>query len=357
MDISVELGKFKKEIDPLLGKYFDVAIKEAKAENKLVGEALEQVKSIVLSGGTRLRAALMCQGYFGAGGKDREKILETSMSIEVTHAFLLIHDDIIDRDDIRHGKRTIHAKYAALARRFLSEAEAVHFGDSIAIVVGDMVAAFGNDIIFKSPFPRERVFQALSELQKIIAYTAIGQTMDIYGEYQKTISEKDILKMYEYKTAKYTVEGPLVLGAILAGAGPDFIRQLSGYAIPIGIAFQIRDDILGIFGSESKLGKAVGSDLEEGKRTLLVSSAFLLADRPTKKRIEALLAKGNLLTKKDVKEFRRILRETGALKRTTDIMHAYVEEGKSALGKLDDLHPGPREFLFAVAGYLVEREY
>lgn len=350
------LKRFKKEIDPLLADYFDEAILEAKKENVFVAGALKQVKRIVLGGGKRLRAALMCYGYLAAGGKDWEKILRTSMSVEVVHTFLLIHDDIIDRDEFRHGERAVHSHYAALGRKFLSDSEATHFGESIGIVVGDMVAAFGNDIIFRSPFPDERKFRALSELQKIVAYTVIGQTMDIYGEYRKKVSEKDILKMYEYKTAKYTIEGPLALGALLAGAKPEFIASLSRYALPVGIAFQIRDDILGMFGDASRLGKPVGSDLVEGKRTLLVSFAQRASDAAGKKRIEELLLKGAAATERDVETFRMILEETGALKQARDAMDRYVEEGKRALDKENGMHPDAKAFLVAVADYIVKRD-
>ena len=356
MDISSELKKFKGELDPLLADYFDRAIAEARKENVFVADALKQVKRIVLGGGKRLRSALMCQGYLAAGGRDRQTMLETSMSVEVVHTFLLIHDDIIDRDDFRHGERAVHSHYAALGKQFLTAHEAAHFGDAIGIVVGDMVSAFGNDIIFRSAFPDGKKFRALSELQKIVAYTVIGQTMDIYGEYRKRVSEKDILKMYEYKTAKYTVEGPLALGALLAGASDEFIAALSGYAIPVGIAFQIRDDILGTFGSESKLGKPVGSDLAEGKRTLLVSFAEKASDAAGKKRIEALLSKRHAVTERDVKAFRVILEETGALERARTVMERYVEEGKRALDGVIGMHPDAKAFLIAVADYIVKRE-
>jgi geranylgeranyl diphosphate synthase type I len=354
--VTDTLKRFKKEIDPLLGAYFDEAIAEARKENVFVADALRQVKKIVLGGGKRLRSALMCYGYLAAGGRDRQMILETSMSVEVVHTFLLIHDDIIDRDDFRHGQRTIHSHYTALGKKFLTAHEATHFGDAIGIVVGDMIAAFGNDIIFRSPFPDGKKFRALSVLQKIVAYTVIGQTMDIYGEYRKKVSEKDILKMYEYKTAKYTVEGPLALGALLAGASDEFIATLSGYAIPVGIAFQIRDDILGMFGNESKLGKPVGSDLAEGKRTLLVSFAEKASDAVGKKRIEALLSKGDAVTERDVKAFRSILEETGALERARTVMERYVEEGKRALDGATDMHPDAKAFLIAVADYIVKRD-
>ncbi len=357
MHIEAELKAFKARLDPRIEAYFDVAIKESAKEDDLVTEALGHVKELALSGGKRLRAAFMYYGYLAAGGREEEKMLETAVSIELIHLFLLIHDDIIDRDGMRHGVATLHERYADIGRRFFPQADARHFGNSIAIIMGDMVSAFGNDVIFRSDFPKERVFAALSKLQNIISFTVIGQARDVYMEYKGEASEEEILRMYRNKTAKYTVEGPLHLGGILAGADQSVLDGFSAYAIPLGIAFQIQDDILGVFATEKRLGKPVGSDIVEGKITLLVSRALRDSSRKQGKRLKELLGLGERLTEKDVEEFQGIIRETGALAGAKALADGYIQEGRTALeGLKEKIEPRAYDFLVSVADYMANRD-
>jgi len=162
MQIENELKAFKARLDPKIGAYFDTAIERTNKEDTFVAEALEYSRTFILAGGKRLRAAFMYYGYLGAGGTEEDKILETSMSIELIHAFLLVHDDIIDKDDTRHGVATLHRHYADAGQLLFPGKDAAHFGNAMAIIIGDMLGAFGNDIIFSSDFPLEQKFKALS---------------------------------------------------------------------------------------------------------------------------------------------------------------------------------------------------
>jgi geranylgeranyl diphosphate synthase type I len=261
MDAIKELSIFKKKADIEIEKYFDRCIVETKKTDPVITEALQYVKKMTLAGGKRLRPALMYYGYIAAGGKELEKALKTSVSIELIHTFLLIHDDIMDRDGTRHGIDSIHAHYEKLGKKYFPKQDNAHFGNSMAIIIGDMVGALGNQIIFESGFDAKGILKALSKLQSVVSYTVVGQAKDMYIEYRKKGTEKEILTMYEYKTAKYTLEGPLHLGAILGGADENFAEKLSRFAIPVGVAFQIQDDILGIWGDPAVTGKATGNDL------------------------------------------------------------------------------------------------
>ncbi len=358
MEIKQELKDFKARLDPKIGAYFDTVIAKAGKEDDLIAEAVQHVRELVLAGGKRLRAAFMYYGYLGAGGTEEEKILDTAVAVELVHAFLLVHDDIIDRDEIRHGVPTLHRRYADFGKRFFPDKDTEHFGASIALIMGDMLCAFGNDIIFRSVFPAERVFEALSKLQHIVSYTVVGQARDVYMEYKREASEEEILKMYENKTAKYTVEGPLHLGGILAGASQELLSGFSAYAVPLGIAFQIQDDILGTFGTEERLGKPVGSDIQEGKITLLVSRALRDGTPAQAKRIREILDAGDRLTEADIAEFRSIIEATGALAGSQQLAAGYIASGRSALeGIRDGLHPRAYDFLSSVSEYMMKREY
>jgi geranylgeranyl diphosphate synthase, type I len=354
MNIQEVIKQQKKKIDIEIEAHFEHFILDAQAKDRTIAQALKNVKKLILSGGKRLRPILMIQGYQAAGGKDEKMVLATSPSIELIHMFLLIHDDIMDRDSIRHGQATVNSHYEKWGRMMFGRKDSVHFGNSMAIIIGDMVGALGSQIIFSSKFPAERITRALNKLQSIISLTVIGQTKDIYMEYLGKASEKEVLKMYEYKTARYTIEGPLHLGAILAGADDQLLAGLSRYAIPLGIAFQIQDDIIGIFGSEKKIGKPVGSDIREGKITLLYLYAWKKADAWQKKDIRRIFGKKNL-TGRDISDFRRIIKETGALDYANEKADKMIKKSQEALGTID-IAPESKEFLVELNEYLGRRE-
>lgn len=358
MHIEDELKGFKTRLDLKIGAYFDMVIERANQEDILMADALRYAKILVLGGGKRLRAAFMYYGYQGVGGQEAEKILQASMSIELIHAFLLVHDDIIDRDDMRHGMTTLHRHYADVGKKLFLGKDTEHFGNSMAIIVGDILCAFGNDIIFRSDFPVAQKFQALAKLQSIVSYTGIGQARDVYMEYQGSASEAEILSMYKNKTARYTVEGPLHLGALLMGASEDILAELSTYALPIGIAFQIQDDILGIFGTSERLGKPAQSDIAEGKMTLLVSRALRDGTGAQQARIKTILALGDTVTDEAGREFQELITITGALEGARQLAEEYIQEGRQALRKIrEKLDPQAYSFLDSLAEYMLQREY
>lgn len=357
MDVVKKLEELKKKINPEIERYFERVIKETGKVDKNITEALKYVRKIIMSGGKRVRPIFMYYGYLAAGGREFEKIIKTSASVELIHAFLLIHDDIIDQDEKRHGITTIHEHYKKIGKKFLKNRDPRHFGNSMAIIIGDMVGALGNQIIFESQFKQERVIQALHRLQGIVSFTVIGQTEDIYIENKGKATEKEILQMYENKTAKYTIEGPLHLGAILAGADEIFLKFLSEYSIPIGIAFQIQDDILGVFGNEKKLGKSVGSDIRQGKQTILVAKAYENANREQKKILDSTLGKKDL-TAEGLESFRKVIVETGSLDYAKRLSAKLVEKGKSVLVDSSSgvkMKKEAKEFLLGIGDYIISR--
>lgn len=354
MDAKIELLNYKKTLDRKLEQYFAKKLREMREVGPSAKDAVKSIRDLVLAGGKRVRAGFMYWGYRSAGGRDFEKIVEASMSIELTHIFLLIHDDIIDRDDFRHGVETIHKKYERLAKRFYKKVVPKHFGDSMAIIAGDMAAAFGNEIIFNSRFAPERKQKALLKLQDIVVNTVSGEILDVMLEAKGRASEKEILEVHRNKTAKYTVEGPLHLGALLAGADEKILKALSGYAVPVGIAFQIQDDILGAFGNEKKLGKPVCSDLREGKQTLLIVKALENGNAKQIRLVKKLLGDKNV-SEMDIRSFRQVIRETGSLDYSQNLAKKYVEEGKAVIKK-SDFDEKVKSFLTGIADYIVNRE-
>jgi geranylgeranyl diphosphate synthase, type I len=354
MNIKESLSSFKQEIDLEIGLYLDKAMAEAEKKDPFIADSIRNVKKFILAGGKRLRAALMYYGYIGAGGKEREKIFKTTVSIELVHAFLLIHDDIIDRDLKRHNVETIHYTYTKMGKRIFPRSDYAHFGNSVGIILGDMIGAMGNQIIFDSKLDPTLIIKALSKLQAIVSMTVIGEAEDMYIEYKGEATEKEIMRMYENKTAKYTIEGPLHLGAILAGADDEILKAISKFAVPVGIAFQIQDDILGIFGSEKKIGKFVGSDIQEGKQTILVAKAKEKMNREQKNEFRKIFGVKNI-SKNDVKIFQKIMVDTGSLEYAENLSRKLVEQGKEQLEKIK-FKKEALDFLCGMADYLIQRE-
>lgn len=357
MDVVKKLKELKSKIDPEIENYFTKIIREIEEVDKEVAEAIKYVRKITLAGGKRARAIFMYYGYRAAGGKDLKKILRVGVSIELVHMFLLIHDDVIDQDDKRHGVTTIHRHYASIGKNYLKKENSEHFGKSVGIVVGDTIGALGNRVLYESDFESKLVVKALKRLQGIVALTCIGGTEDLYVENKRNASEKEIMRMYENKTAKYTIEGPLHLGAILAGADEKFLKILSDYSVPVGIAFQIQDDILGIFGDEGKLGKPVGSDIRQGKQTILVAKALKKADAEQKKILERTLGKKDL-TANDIKDFRKVIIDTGSLDYAKNLSEKLVADGKRIIENQNaavKIEKEAREFLLGIADYIISR--
>lgn len=354
MEIKAFLADFKKEIDREIEAYFNNVIKETSKHDFLMAEALENVKKMILAGGKRLRPALMYYGYLGTGGKEKKKMLKTAVSVELIHFFLLIHDDIIDRDLKRHGKDTVHFTYEKIAKKTFPKNDSAHFGNSMAIIVGDMISALGNQIIYQSGFDPALVVKALHKLQSVVSFTVIGQAKDIYMQNKGQATEGEVLEMYTYKTAKYTFEGPLHLGAILGGSNDEVLADLSKASIPLGIAFQIKDDLLGLFGSEKKVGKPVGSDIKEGKQTILVAKARENADRKQKKILESILGKKDLASE-ELKTFKKIIQDTGALAYANDLIDKEIEASRGIIKNIK-ISRESRDFLLGIADYVKERE-
>lgn len=354
MTFQYKLGQLKKAIDRQLEKYLDLAIKDAKQKDVLLAEALGQMKKISLSGGKRIRGALLCQAYFGFGGKDRSKIIKAAVAIELVHLYLLVHDDIIDKGTVRHGEMTLNAWFAKKYEKKLGSQEAKHLAISMALIIGDLLYAMAIEIIAEAGFEEKNVIATLAQLQKIVANTIVGQSQDINISYDEKIKEKEILKMYENKTAKYTFEGPLQIGALLAGENDKKIFQkLSAFSIPLGIAFQIQDDILGVFGNEKKIGKTA-SDIEEGKKTLLVARAYAEADNGQLKKLDVILGKKNI-SLSEIKDFQKLMVETGSADYNKILAGKYFIQGKKEIENLIIL-PEAKNFLLGMVEYLEKRE-
>jgi geranylgeranyl diphosphate synthase type I len=350
------LERFKVKFEKALKDYLETQIKELARIDEM-GEVLAKViNDFTLQGGKRLRAALVELGYLATGQEETERILLPAIAVELIHSFVLIHDDIIDRSLLRRNKPTVHRVFEEKYREIfkpLTSSERQHFANSMALLTGDLCFAMGYEALSKVDFPSPLVLKAMVHLHSIMKTTVIGEIIDTLKPLNGDITEEMVLRIQFLKTARYTIEGPLHLGMILAGAEEELLAGISEYALPVGIAFQIQDDILGVFGSEEELGKPVTSDIEEGKQTLFTAFIRKYGTEEQRERFFSLLGKRGI-TLKEFREVKRIIRETKALDYAREKVQEFSLKGKKALENLP-ISPLVRIILEELADYIVKR--
>ena len=361
MEVMEKLKEHKEEVDKRLSKYFNEKLQHAVMQSEsieYVKELSEIIKEFNLRGGKRLRPSFIVEGYKCVGGTDIEAIYDASLAIETMEGFLLIHDDVMDQDDLRRGGKTVHKIYREWYKNKLGgpEEKAVHFGNNIAINAGDIVETFGPEIIANSSFPDELKIKAIKEYTKLSRYTGYGQVLDIIvGQLPlDNVTEQQVLTVHTFKTALYSVIGPLQIGAVLGGANQEQIDLMEKFGKPLGVAFQIQDDLLGMFGDEQKLGKAADSDIKEGKRTLLTLKAYQNGTQEQKEKIMKVLGNREA-TKEEIQELRNIVKETGSYDYSKEKAINLVKEAKEAINNSNFTQEG-KNYLLGIADYLINRE-
>ena len=309
------------------------------------GELLPAIDAAagLLAGGKRLRPAFCYWGWRGAGRADCAEIFAAAAALELLHAGALVHDDVMDDSDTRRGGPTVHRRFAARHAAAGWRGPDASFGRNIAILLGDLLQGWTDELLGGSGLPAAAVSRARPVLDVMRTELMWGQYLDLLEQAAGSGTVAGALRVVTYKTAKYTIERPLHLGAALAlapagpdralagpGADPGLVRGYTGYGLPLGIAFQLRDDVLGVFGDPAETGKPAGDDIREGKRTVLAAVA---RERATARQAAVL---GRLLGDPSigadgVAEFSRLITETGALAECEAMIGRYVTEALAAL--------------------------
>jgi geranylgeranyl diphosphate synthase type II len=245
-----------------------------------------------------------------------------------------MHDDIIDRDVVRWGGPNISGHYLKVFAKKYEPQEARHYADSWALLAGDLCLGLSLEALSASGFAHNRIAKATRLVQQSLFRMIGGELMDVaapvYGLPIDSPDEDHFTRLYASKTSVYSFCMPLRLGALLAGAGVTSDRQLEAFGYHIGIAFQLKDDILGVFGDESKTGKSTLSDLREGKRTMLISLGYKAANSRQKQVLNRVLGNPKA-SYKDLKLVQDILKTTGALGRTQSAMQRHCDEARNIL--------------------------
>lgn len=348
-----EIEKIKDQVRKRLESFFDRKIGEAKKIDPIIVKTARYLADQTLNGGKRIRAALAVQGYLAGGKKINPAIYDIGAAMELIHSYFLIHDDIIDQDDLRRGRPSMHCRFSNSLSKNIPSDHRDHLGRSLAILAGDISSVWAYELFVRSNFPAEQKIKALDEANQMIFKCGAGEMLDVSIEFKDSPKESDILKVQIYKTASYTIEGPLVIGAILGGAKPSAIKALREFARPLGIAFQIQDDILGLFGDEKEVGKPVGSDLRQGKMTLLIHYALKRADNAQKRIIQSVLGNENI-SEEQINNVRAIVEQSSSLAYSQNLVQEFSAQSRNILQK-SPLPNYAKSFLAGLIEYLAKR--
>ncbi|WP_396278626.1 polyprenyl synthetase family protein [Glutamicibacter creatinolyticus] len=313
---------------------------EAKAAEvgSITASAVALVDAIkaLTRGGKRLRPAFAFWGFIGAGGDAMDDdIVKVGVSLELFQAAALIHDDLIDRSDTRRGQPSVHKRFEAQHREAGLSGDAAHYGGASAILAGDLCLSLSEEVfasVASATADTRRIFNRMRT--QVMA----GQYLDILEEsagsaYDPAEAVKRARTIVRYKSAKYSTENPFLLGGALAGASPDLLDSYQAFALPLGEAFQLRDDVLGVFGDPSITGKPAGDDLREGKRTEMIAHAMLLASDGERQLITERLGAPDL-GDDEVLRISSILKECGALKATEQSIEELTATALTAMERI-----------------------
>ncbi|MDP9987300.1 polyprenyl synthetase family protein [Arthrobacter sp. FW306-05-C] len=295
--------------------------------------------SNLVTGGKRLRALMCYWGWRGAGGEaGASQVVTAGAALELFQAAALIHDDIIDRSDTRRGGPSVHRRFSELHTSQGWALDSERFGQAAAILAGDLCLSFSEEAFTDIGERAASGSRARLIFNLMRAEVMAGQYLDILEEVAGPVRDRAgavgrAQSIIRFKSAKYSTEHPLALGGALAGASNELLRGYSAFALPLGEAFQLRDDVLGVFGDPLTTGKPAGDDLREGKRTVLVALALDQATPEESAFIDASLGSPDL-SDADILEIRRIIEDSRALQATEVLISEF---GAAAFEALDGL--------------------
>lgn len=347
------LKDYVDKTNPIIQGFFASELKQAQKVSPVSADMIRRFADF-MKGGKRLRGAQIVLGYQVAGGKDNQAVLKASSVIEIIHAFLLMHDDIMDQDSLRRGQPTLHKQFEQLHRGNGLKRDSSHYGLSMAIDTGDIGMFLASKILSDLPFPAEHLLRVHHFLNNLLIEVGYGQALDVTYESYDSLSIDDVLRVHRYKAADYTVSGPLIMGGLLAGKSLNELQAFYQYGLPVGIAFQLRDDELGVFSKEEILGKPTDSDIREGKNTLLIVHALKHTKVADRKFLKSAHGNSNI-NQADMARVRQIIKDCGALDYSQKLSRQLVEKGKSAIPNITSDHYY-QQLLAQLADFMIERD-
>ncbi|BCJ59211.1 polyprenyl synthetase family protein [Micromonospora endophytica] len=322
-------------IDRILAEFLTPEVDSLREIDAAMGDFAATARDCVLAGGKRVRSTFAYWGWRGVVGADQpvDPVLPALATLELLHTFALVHDDVMDASALRRGRPTAHvavaSRHAAAGRNGNSD----RFGEAVAVLIGDLCMVWADQLLARTALPAPQLMQVRRGYDRMRVETIAGQYLDVLGETDPSNWSVDrALRVARYKTASYTVQRPLLFGASLCGADDaTVITAYTRYGRSVGEAFQLRDDLLGVYGDPLTTGKPAGDDLRTGKPTALLMLARQLAS-PAQRR--ALAGTGPHVTESAVAQLAEVVRDTGAVDRIERMIDERIED---ALATLDAL--------------------
>ena len=292
-----------------------------------VGVALSE---FILESGKRLRPIFAYAGYCATGREPDEPSIAAMASLELLQACALIHDDVMDRSDTRRGNPSIHRRFENHHASNGFSGSASLYGDAAAILIGDLALVWADQMFHQAGCEPERFLAALAIHDEMRVELMAGQFLDVHEQGQRDYSTDRSLNIARFKSGKYTIERPLHFGAALSGANQELQSALSDFGLPLGEAFQLRDDLLGVFGNPEVTGKPAGDDLREGKRTVLIAMTDESLSAAQREKFYQLFGKPDL-DQLHIDELRHMIMDSGAQKRCEELIEHLTSRSLSAL--------------------------
>lgn len=342
----------RPEVDRALEEALDRLMPRIVAIHPFVETIAGHLRTFMI-GGKRIRPLLLLLGYEAAGGDDRADVMGPALALELLHTSALVHDDVIDRAATRRGRPTVHHAVADehAAARWLGPS--LPYGEAVAILIGDIAFAQADEVFLDAQVPDGALVDGFRRFTTLREEVMVGQYLDLRTATSGATDRDLALTVATLKSGRYSVSRPLEIGAALAGAPSSLLDGLRAVGDPLGRAFQVRDDLLGVFGDEQDTGKSASSDLIEGKRTLLIAEAFARLGPSEVGELDAGLGDPDLDEARAAR-LRDLLETSGARRATEAYVHDAVAEARAALGTLDITTAG-RDALLEVADYLGDR--
>ncbi|MGB5175672.1 MAG: polyprenyl synthetase family protein [Thermoanaerobaculia bacterium] len=353
-DFGELLVSFRDRLETDLMAWVEAKRLATRAELAEADELTGVLSEFLARDGKRLRPALVYYSYRACGGDSEPVVMPVAMAVELLHTYLLVHDDIMDHAKTRRGEPAVHVLFSDLHRDRGWQGDSSQFGTSVGILLGDLAESYAVELYSSSVMSedvRADVRQCFSTMcQEVI----VGQYLEMTAGYRGTLTEAELLRILQMKSGRYSVERPVQLGALLAGASGDTLDALTRYGARLGEAFQLQDDLLGMFGDVETVGKPVGEDLAEGKYTILIHSALAKLSPADRTIVESAL--GNADVREDeVREVQRLIESVGARQQVVEMVDTRLQAAEQALDEANVIGPGA-DFLQGLMDYLRGRE-
>lgn len=348
------LAEFRLKLESELHDWLTDKEREAAGESGASRELTEVLTRFVARDGKRIRPALLYYTYRACGGQSDDKVMPMAMSVELLHTYLLIHDDIMDHANVRRGEPAAHVIYADLHRErgWLGSSE--HFGESVAILLGDLAQTYSLELYSSVELAPEVAAEFRQQFSNMCQEVVLGQYLEMTAGHRESMEEDELLRVLRMKSGRYSVERPVQLGYLLARA-PEATRQaLTIYGLKMGEAFQLQDDLLGMFGDAETVGKPVGADLVEGKFTLLIHHAMRHLSPEDRTMLQRALGNPDL-DPEEIQRAQGLIEASGARQRVQEMIEERLNEAREALSTVDLAEDGGA-FLAGSIEYLRGRE-